>query len=84
MVPPFGWREFALHWTVDPVVLPLLVVAGVAYLGGVRRLAHKSPRPLRWPPARTAAFLSGLAVLAIATMSGLARYDTVLFSAHTA
>jgi len=84
MVPPFDWREFALHWRADPVALALVVVAGTAYLAGVRRLARRSPRPHPWPLARTAAFAAGLAVITIATMSGLARYDTVLFSAHTA
>ena len=84
MVPPFDWRAIALHWRADPVALPLLVVAAAAYLGGVRRLAHKSPRPHPWPVSRTAAFMAGVVVLAAATMSGLARYDTVLFSAHTA
>ena len=84
MVPPFDWREFALHWRADPVALVLVVVAGTAYLCGVRRLAHRSPRPHAWPATRTLAFSAGLAVMAVATMSGLARYDTVLFSAHTA
>lgn len=84
MVPPFDWREIALHWRLDPIALPLLVVAGAAYAGGVRRLANRSPRAHRWPGSRTAAFVAGLAVIAVATMSGLARYDTVLFSAHTA
>ncbi|MCU1395982.1 MAG: cytochrome c oxidase assembly protein [Ilumatobacteraceae bacterium] len=84
MVPPLDWRTAVLDWQPDPVVLPLLVVAAGAYLGGVRRLARRAPRPQHWAPGRTVAFLSGLAVLAIATMSGAARYDTVLFSVHTA
>ena len=84
MVPPFDWREFALHWRADPLAVALITVAGTAYLGGVRRLARRSPRPHSWPATRTAAFMAGLAVVAVATMSGLARYDTVLFSAHTA
>lgn len=37
----------------------------------------------RWPRSRTACFAAGLFTLAFATMSGLARYDTVLFSLHT-
>jgi len=84
MVPPFDWREFALHWRADPVALVLVVAAGASYLAGVRRLARRSPRPHTWPAARTTAFIAGLAVITVATMSGLARYDTVLFSAHTA
>ena len=35
-------------------------------------------------PGRTALFSAGLVVVVIATQSGLARYDTILFSAHAA
>ena len=34
------------------------------------------------PAARTAAFLGGLAAIAVALMSGIERYDTTLFSVH--
>lgn len=62
--------------------LAWLVIAGgmaVLYLLGVRRLAR---RGRRWSPARTTSFLVGVGVLVFATSSGLAAYDTVLFSAH--
>ncbi len=62
------------------MALVILLAAG-GYLVGVRRLAR---RGRRWAPARTAAFGSGLAAIAVATQSGLARYDTILFSLHTA
>lgn len=60
------------------LVVGLLVVL---YLGGVRRLARRSP-PVVWPLGRTVAFVCGVSVIAFVTMSGLARYDTVLFSLH--
>ncbi len=82
MVPPPGWRTLLLEWRPDTVVLPLVLVAGVLYLGGVRRLGRRRPRPQPWPRVRTASFGAGLAVIALATMSGLARYDTVLLSLH--
>jgi putative copper resistance protein D len=72
---------------VDPVVAPDPVAAlgGVAataaYLGGVRRLTRRG-RP--WRRGRTAAFLAGVAVIAVATQSGLAAHDTTSFSAHVA
>lgn len=59
----------------------LILLAAGCYVVGVQRLAR---RDRRWPAVRTAAFGSGLAVIAVATQSGLARYDTVLFSLHTA
>ena len=74
-------RRIFLDWHVDPAMALLIVGATLLYLGGVRRLARR-PHPIRWSPARTAAFLAGVAVLAFATQSGLARYDTVLFSLH--
>ena len=36
----------------------------------------------RCPLARTAAFLGGLAAIAVALLSGIERYDTTLFSVH--
>jgi putative copper resistance protein D len=39
-------------------------------------------RSRRWSRRRTAAFVSGAAVILVATQTGIARYDTVLFSDH--
>ena len=44
----------------------------------VRQLHPEHPVPL----ARTAAFFGGLATIAVALLSGIARYDTTLFSVH--
>ncbi len=57
----------------------LIITCGVLYVLGVRRLRA---RGRRWSIARSAAFGSGLLVLAIATQSGVAAYGHVLFSAH--
>jgi putative membrane protein len=59
----------------------LTVTAAVLYLVGVRRLAR---RERRWSPWRSSSFAAGIATLLIATQSGLAAYDTALFSAHVA
>ena len=56
-----------------------VLAAGVLYTVGVRRLAA---RGRRWPVGRSAAFGAGLALIVLATQSGLAQYDTVLFSLH--
>ena len=64
---------------VDPTAAILTVVAAMLYLGGVRRLAR---RGRRWSPMRSLSFAVGVAFLLVATQSGLAAYDTVLFSAH--
>lgn len=64
-------------WRLDVPALLLALALGALYGWGVRRLRR---RGTSWPPARTAAFsLLGLGGLVVATMSGLAVYDHVLF-----
>jgi putative copper resistance protein D len=66
---------------IDPTAAVLTTVAALLYVGGVRRLAR---RGRRWSPMRSLSFGIGIAVLLVATQSGLAAYDTLLFSAHIA
>ena len=68
-------------WRLDlPIAVPLVLVAAgwvvlVLRIGG----AHPdSPVPLR----RSVFFLGGLAAIAVALLSGIDGYDTVLFSVH--
>ncbi len=70
-----------LDWEVEPLVaLPLLISAVVWWrlLARVDRLHPDHPVPAwqRW------AFIAGLAAIAFALLSGVARYDTTLFSLH--
>ena len=65
-------------WSSD-VALVLQVTAVTLYLTGVYRLRR---RGRRWPVGRTVAFLSGVIVLFVALVSGLAAYDDTNFSAH--
>ena len=62
-------------------VWPALLVIGFGalYALGVRNLAA---RRRHWSKRRSVAFGSGLVALLLATQSGLASYDTTLFSAH--
>ena len=57
----------------------LILGMGVLYAIGVRTMSR---RGRSWPVTRTASFVGGLVALAAATQSGLASYDTTLFSAH--
>ena len=52
----------------------LEAVIGGAYIGAA---ARPSPRGRRWPRSRTACFLAGIALFAIAVQSPLAAYDEV-------
>ncbi len=88
-MPPPSVRTLVLDWSVDPAMALVVGLAAGLYLLGVHRLARRrtssggDAAPRRWPPARTAAFAAGLLTLLVATQSGLAAYDTVLFSLHT-
>lgn len=77
--PPPSLPAMVSEARLDPSAGVLLVVAAAAYFGAVRRLRGRGGQ---WPAARTVAFAAGLGALVVATQSGLARYDTVLFSAH--
>jgi putative copper resistance protein D len=63
----------------DPLGVTVVVLGTVGYAVGVHRLAG---RGRRWPVERSVAFAAALVAFAVATMSGLAAYDTVQFSAH--
>ena len=81
MTVPVDLRTLVLDWRVPPVAGPALAGSAVAYGWGVHRL-HRRGRD--WPAARSRSFGGGIAVLAVASCSGLARYDTTVFSLHMA
>jgi cytochrome c oxidase assembly factor CtaG len=69
-----GWEFDATVW------LPALA-AVLLWFVGVRHANRAHPgRPVA--PARTAAWLGGVAVLLVALVSGIGRYDDILFSDH--
>jgi cytochrome c oxidase assembly factor CtaG len=81
MLPPFGWQAILGRWEFAPVVTAIAGVAAALYLWGAWRVARRHPaRP--WPWWRTAVFLGGLAVIVVATESGIGAYDDVLFWDH--
>ena len=80
-LPPFTVVELVTRWQFAPVVTAFVVVAAGLYLWGALRVRRRHPaRP--WPLYRTALFLGGLAVIVIATESGIGSYDDVLFWDH--
>jgi cytochrome c oxidase assembly factor CtaG len=68
-------------WQLAPLVSTSLILLAAAYLAAVVVAAGRGAAR-RWPARRTAAFLLGLAVIAVATQSSIGVYDDVLFSAH--
>src|ERR1700722_3207386 len=81
MLPPFGWQAILDRWEFAPVVTAITVIAAALYLWGMRRVARRHPaRP--WPWWRAGMFLAGLAVVVLATASGIGANDDVLFWDH--
>jgi len=70
-----------LQWRPAPLVLVALVAATLGWLILARRVsvAHPAKPHPRW---RSAAFLGGLAVLALALLSPIEAYEGQLFSVH--
>ena len=79
MPPPLTAITAFTAWRPDPLWLPLTLAAAGCYLFAVRRL-HR--RHLRWPVTRTAAFLTGCAMLIAVTSGSPGVYGQVLFSMH--
>ena len=65
------------EWTVDPWMLALILVLGLAYLTGIRKVRRIEGS---WPAARSVWFCGlGLGFLIIATQSWVGVYQPVLF-----
>ncbi|HYH34838.1 MAG TPA: cytochrome c oxidase assembly protein [Nocardioides sp.] len=79
-LPPFTLDRAMTDWALDPVPFVLVVWAAGLYLVGVGVLRRRGDR---WPVGRTLAFVvAGMGTFAVATLSGVARYDTTLLSVH--
>ncbi len=70
-----------LGWTFEPLPTLGLLVVTVWWWWAVRRVNTVHPgNPV--PRRRSVAFYGGIVALAFALLSGIARYDTTLFSVH--
>lgn len=79
-LPPYTWGRVLTDWGIDPLPFVITVWATGLYLFGVAVLRRRGDR---WPLGRTLAFVVvGMGSFAVATASGLGRYDTVLLSVH--
>jgi putative membrane protein len=70
-----------LEWRFEPLVLGGLAAAGLAWLALLQRVGRRHPGHPH-PAWRSAAFLAGLAVLAVALTSPIEAYEGELFSVH--
>lgn len=79
--PPLTLQVALTAWTIEPLALAGILAALVAYLAAARRVDRAHPaNPV--PRRRVAAWLAGLACLALALFSPLDVYADTLFSAH--
>jgi putative membrane protein len=76
--PAPSWDLLLTDWQPDLLIV-VVIAAAAGYALGIRRLAR---RGRAWPRGRSVSFAAGLAVVIVATQSGLAAYDRVLFSLH--
>jgi putative membrane protein len=77
--PAFSIGTFFTRSRIDPLPAIGILLMGSLYALGVVRLAR---RGRQWSVLRSTAFAMGVMDLVIATQSGLAAYDTTLFSVH--
>lgn len=78
--PPLTADRLLTAWTFEPWAVFALVLMVGLYLWGVLRLRR---RGVDWPLGRTLAWcVGGAGTIAVALLSVLGTYDTVLFSVH--
>ncbi|MGD7705920.1 cytochrome c oxidase assembly protein [Microlunatus sp. Y2014] len=79
-IPPLTPERLLTAWTFDIWALLGVLVPTALYLTGVWRLHRRGDH---WPVGRTLAFVGGgMGFTAIALLSPIATYDTVLLSVH--
>jgi len=80
-LPRFTLGSVFTEWELLSWATLAILVTTALYLWGVQRMHVRGDR---WPVGRTAAFLGGMLVAALATISGLGTYDDTLLSVHMA
>ncbi|GAA0357349.1 cytochrome c oxidase assembly protein [Microbispora corallina] len=79
--PPISVVNLLTLWWFDLFFAALAVALAGLYGAGLVRMSRRGDR---WPVGRTVNWYIGVAILVLATQSGVARYAPVLFSVHMA
>lgn len=79
MPPPMTLANLASMWWFDLFFAVIAAVLAGLYGAGVYRLVRRGDK---WSWGRTASWFTGVAILVVATQSGMARYAKVVFSVH--
>src|SRR4051794_7555728 len=79
---PHTWNDLARAWSFEPVVVISLIVSGLLYAAGVRKLWRDSRAGRGTTRLEVIAFVGGWLALLVALVSPLHAWGRVLFSAH--
>ena len=74
-IPRLTWEAVFTQWSLDPIVVALLVGIVALYRLGLGRVPG-------FPRRRAISFFAGAGVVAFATLSPVATYSEAMFSAH--
>jgi putative copper resistance protein D len=80
-VPGPSFADLATDWSLDPAAAVVAVGGACSYAIGVRRLGS---RDRRWPRSRSIAVAAAIAVVAVATQSGIATHEGERLAVHMA
>ncbi len=81
VAPEPSWPAVLFVWTIDPLPLLGVVVAGLGYWWLVRHVAQRHPRnPV--PRARSWAWFGGLSAVTVALLSPVETYSGTLLTVH--
>src|SRR5215208_6149890 len=79
---PHNWHDLVRAWSFEPLVTISLILSGLLFAGGLRRLWREAPKRRSIRPWEALCFTGGWLALFIALVSPLHAWGRVLFSAH--
>ena len=79
---PHGWSDLIREWSFEPLVTTSLVISGVLFVVGLRRLWREAPKRRSIRTWEALCFAGGWFALFVALISPVHAWGRVLFSAH--
>jgi len=77
-LPPLTVASGLTTWTLDPVALAVVLVAGAVYVAGLRQMRGRQA----WSLWRTVSFTGGLLTIVAVTLAGVGAYSHTLFATY--
>src|ERR1044071_8652928 len=79
---PHDWHDLVRAWSFEPLVTVSLLVSGLLFVIGLRRLWREAPKRRSIRTWEALCFAGGWFALFVALVSPLHAWGSVLFSAH--